>query len=367
MLRLVEPPALLYAETCVVRARAEGQYMSVRQLRRRYSGLLLWERSQNFSTTMSNVPPAPSAPVDKIYKWSSKSGEFKRQESTFRHCITPDGEFQPEKGRYHLYVSLACPWAHRTLIVRALKGLQDVISVSVVDWLLGPEGWKFSSNVRGATNDSVNGAALLKEIYLKANPDYNLRFTVPVLWDTKHETIVNNESSEIIRILDEAFDALATNPSASFYPVSLRKEIDALNEWIYPAINNGVYRAGFATAQEPYNEAVGQVFDGLDRVEAILSKSPFLIGSIFTEADIRLFTTIYRFDPVYHTHFKCTNKTITHDYPHILRWLRQVYRMAGVKETCDMEHIKKHYYVSHKQINPFGIVPTWDGPDLDTN
>jgi putative glutathione S-transferase len=245
-----------------------------------------------------------------------------------------------------------------------LKGLENVISVSVVHYLMGSNGWHFDDQTPGCIPDTVNHAKYIKEVYLKAEPEYSARFTVPVLWDKKLHTIVNNESSEIIRMLNTEFDEWSSCPGTSFYPEHLRTKIDEVNGWIYDHINNGVYKTGFATKQEVYEENCKRVFEHLDRVEAILAQTPFLTGSEFTEADIRLFTTVVRFDPVYHTHFRCTEKTIAHDYPAILRWARKIYQMPGVKETINMEHIKKHYYMSHIQINPLQIVPTWDGPDL---
>ena len=299
--------------------------------------------------------------------FANKDGEFKRVASAFRDTIVQGGRFPPAAGRYHLYTCLACPWAHRVMITRALKGLEDAISVSVVDWFMGPEGWKFTSDEEcpGSTEDTVNNAKFIQEIYFKTDPDYQLRFTVPLLWDKVENTIVNNESSEIMRMLNEAFDEFSSAPGTTFYPKDRQEEIDSLNEWILPNINNGVYQAGFATAQGPYEKAVNALFEGMDRVESILKTKQFLTGDVFTEADIRLFTTCYRFDPVYHTHFKCANKTITHDYPHILRWMREIYQMPGIAPTCNMDHCKYHYYQSHKNINPSGIVPLWNGPKLN--
>lgn len=309
-----------------------------------------------------------SADQPKILQWASKDGEFRRQVSSFRNWIStdPNAKFQAEKGRYHLYVSLACPWAHRTLIVRALKGLEDSISVSVVHYLMGEQGWKFAdpNECPGAIPDDVNGAKLIREVYFKAEEGYQGRFTVPVLWDKKNGTIVNNESSEIIRMLNSSFDEFSSAPGTTYYPDDLREEIDAVNEWVYNDINNGVYKAGFATSQDAYERAATQLFKSLDRVEDILSRNAFLVGNRFTEADIRLFTTIVRFDPVYHGHFKCNLKSMTHNYPSILRWARRVYQMPKVAETVNMEHIKKHYYMSHVQINPTQVVPLYNGPDL---
>ncbi|KAJ2607082.1 S-glutathionyl-(chloro)hydroquinone reductase [Coemansia sp. RSA 1804] len=310
--------------------------------------------------------------MSNITKWDSKDGEFRRQVSSFRSFVEadPSAEFPAEAGRYHLYVSLACPWAHRTLIVRKLKGLEGVIGVSVVHYLLGPNGWKFASpeDVPGATLDTVNGAEYIRDIYLKAEPKYSARYTVPVLWDKKKNTIVSNESSEIIRMFNTAFDGIVDPEyrGITFYPEDLRKDIDEINEWIYDTINNGVYKTGFATAQEAYEKHCVPLFESLERVEKILSGNEFLLGSRMTEADIRLFTTIVRFDPVYHGHFKCNLKQIATGYPNILRWTREFYQLPGIKDTVNMEHIKKHYYMSHTQINPTKVVPLSNGPDLES-
>ncbi|KAJ3292819.1 S-glutathionyl-(chloro)hydroquinone reductase [Borealophlyctis nickersoniae] len=317
---------------------------------------------------MSTTAASDDAANKPVYKWESKDGEFRRQVSSFRDFISsaPDSPFPPEANRYHLYVSLACPWAHRTMIVRALKGLEDVIGLSVVDYLLGEHSWKFSDpkDCPGAIPDTVNNAKYLSDLYYKASPQFSGRFTVPVLWDKKKDTIVNNESSEIIRMLNSEFDQWSSAPGVTYYPKDLAPQIDAINEWIYNDINNGVYKSGFATAQDVYEKHVMQLFKSLDRVEQILTENEWLVGGRFTEADIRLFTTIVRFDPVYHTHFKCNLKTISHDYPAILRWARQVYQIPKIKETVNMEHIKKHYFMSHIQINPKQIVGVWNGPDL---
>ncbi|TPX53829.1 glutathione transferase [Powellomyces hirtus] len=314
-------------------------------------------------------PKAAPDSTGKIFQWASKDGEFRRQVSSFRDFVStePDSPFVAEKGRYHLYVSWACPWAHRTIIVRALKGLQDVIGMSAVHYLLEDMGWRFDydgETTPGVIADSVNNARYLRDIYFKANPDYQGRFTVPVLWDKKTNTIVNNESSEIIRMLNSAFDQWSSAPGVSYYPDNLTKEIDELNTWIYDEVNNGVYKAGFATTQEAYEPNYEKVFNGLNKVEKILSDKKWLTGNTLTEADIRLWTTVVRFDPVYHTHFKCTGGTIAHDYPNILRWARDFYQLPKVAETVNTEHIKKHYYMSHVQINPTRVVPVWDGPDL---
>ncbi|KAJ2724658.1 S-glutathionyl-(chloro)hydroquinone reductase [Coemansia sp. Benny D115] len=318
---------------------------------------------------MSSATDTTKAPSD-ITKWSSKDGEFRRQVSSFRSFVEPsaDAEFPAEANRYHLYVSYACPWAHRTLIVRQLKGLQNLIGVSVVSYLMGPNGWSFASpsDVPGATLDEVNGAEYIREVYFKADPNYSARFTVPVLWDKKKQTIVNNESSEIIRMFNTAFDDLVDPEyrGVTFYPEDLRSQIDDVNEWVYDTVNNGVYKSGFATAQGAYEKNCLALFESLDRIEKMLATSEFLVGSRLTEADLRLFTTIVRFDPVYHGHFKCNLKQIATGYPNILRWTRMIYQLPGIAETVNMEHIKKHYYMSHTQINPTQVVPLSNGPDL---
>ncbi|KAK9330320.1 glutathione S-transferase [Lipomyces starkeyi] len=309
-----------------------------------------------------------------ILKWASQDGEFRRKPSSFRNFISkePGAEYPPEKGRYHLYISWACPWAHRTAIVRALKGLQGVIGLSVVDWYLGELGWRFSTpeETPGATIDPVHHSSHLRELYFRMNPDYEGRFTVPVLWDKKTDTLVNNESSEIIRMLNEEFDDFVDDKfkGVTFYPKSLRKDIDELNEWVYDTVNNGVYKAGFATKQEVYEAHVINLFKSLDRLEGILAKStgPYIFGNVLTEADIRLYTTIIRFDPVYVQHFKCNIGTIRHNYPQLHKWLRHLYwDIPQFKETTNFEHIKKHYTKSHRQINPFGITPVGPIPDIE--
>ena len=305
---------------------------------------------------------------DVWYDTKATGGKFERAASRFRDRVTADGApapgrrrgFRAEPGRYHLYVSWACPWAHRTLILRALKKLEDVISVSVVHHFMGGNGWTFLKQ-EGATGDALYGFDYLHQLYTRADPAYSGRVTVPVLWDKKEETIVNNESSEIIRMLNSAFDAWG-DASLDFYPPPLRAEIDAINDRIYPAINNGVYRAGFATAQEAYEEAFGELFAALDEMEARLSRQRYLAGDRLTEADIRFFTTLVRFDAVYVGHFKCNLRRIA-DYPNLSHYLRDLYQMPGVAGTVDMAHIKAHYYGSHRTINPTGIVPV--GPELD--
>ncbi|KAJ1967971.1 S-glutathionyl-(chloro)hydroquinone reductase [Dispira parvispora] len=301
---------------------------------------------------------------------TNDKGEFKRPDSVFRNWIeaSPQAEFPAEPDRYHLYVSLACPWAHRTLIVRALKGLDKFISLSVVHYHMVKEGWKFASSEEcpGAIPDSVNHANFIRELYFKVKPDYQGRYTVPLLWDKKKGTIVNNESSEIIRMFNSAFNHLLPEDKKriDFYPERLHQSIDDINEWVYVTVNNGVYKSGFASSQEVYENHCRAVFQSLDRLEAILAKQEFLVGDRFTEADIRLWTTVIRFDPVYHGHFKCNIKSIEKDYPHLLRWARQIYQIPGVAQTVNMDHIKRHYYVSHLWINPTGIYPLGNGPDL---
>lgn len=304
---------------------------------------------------------------DKWYSTAETGGRFVRSESRFRNWVTRDGSagpsgeagFKAEPGRYHLYVSYACPWAHRTLIFRALKKLGDAISVSVVHHFMGADGWTFLAD-DGATGDTLYGLDFLHQIYTKADPEYSGRVTVPVLWDRQRQTIVSNESSEIIRMLNSAFDEWA-DASLDFYPEPLRAEIDGINAIIYPAVNNGVYRAGFATAQAAYEEAFRELFATLDMLEERLGGQRYLVGDRLTEADWRLFTTLVRFDPVYVGHFKCNLRRIA-DYPNLSNYLRDLYQVPGVAETVNMRHIKAHYYGSHLNINPTGIVPV--GPEL---
>ena len=309
---------------------------------------------------------------DVWYDTKETKGQFKRSASQFRNWITADGTAGPsgkdgfvaEKDRYHLYVSYACPWAHRTLIFRKLKKLEDFISVSVVDALMLENGWEFKAEEQrtpGATEDHLFGSSALWQVYVKADPHYSGRVTVPVLWDKKLNTIVSNESAEIIRMLNTAFDAL-TGSTNDFYPEALRAEIDELNDLIYDTVNNGVYKAGFATTQDAYQENALKVFETLDRLEKRLKDRRFLCGSTQTEADWRLFTTLVRFDPVYVGHFKCNIRRI-HDYPNLTGYVRDLYQTPSVPETVDMRHIKDHYYRSHTMINPTGIVPI--GPELD--
>ncbi|RTR39832.1 glutathione S-transferase family protein [Shewanella canadensis] len=314
---------------------------------------------------------------DQWYPTKENGGKFVREKSQFRHWITSEGEsvnenepeFIAEAQRYHLYVSLACPWAHRTLIFRELKSLQAYISVSVVEPHMLDNGWEFSgpnqsdaaSHIKGAETDRLNGKDFLYQIYQAASADYTGRVTVPVLWDKKTKTIVNNESSDIIRIFNSAFNHLTGN-TIDLYPEALREDIDEINDWVYSSINNGVYRAGFATSQEAYNEAFDSLFDALDKVEKILQGKRYLTGETITEADWRLFTTLIRFDSVYVGHFKANRQTIE-QYPSISAYLRELYQVEGIKATVNFEHIKQHYYFSHDQINPSRIVPK--GPFID--
>jgi putative glutathione S-transferase len=291
-----------------------------------------------------------------------KKGKFVRPSTTFRNWITADGSsgFKAERDRYHLYVSLACPWAHRTLIMRQLKGLSDAISVSVVNPEMGDNSWEFSDG-EGCIPDTVNHTRYLWELYTKVEPDYTGRVTVPVLWDKQTGTIVNNESREIIRMLDTEFGEIA-KPDVDLYPKALQPQIDETIDAIYQPINNGVYRAGFATTQEAYEEAVTELFENLDHWETVLGKQRYLCGDRLTEADICMFTTLLRFDPVYYVHFKCNLRRIV-DYPNLWGYLRDLYQHPGVKETCNLDHIKRHYYKSHPKVNPTRIVPK--GPIID--
>ncbi|MGF1718840.1 glutathione S-transferase family protein [Vibrio kyushuensis] len=304
------------------------------------------------------------------YDTKSTGGKFKRKKSSFRSWVTKDGSagptgnngFKAEANRYHLYVSLACPWAHRTIIYRSLKGLEDIISMSVVNAYMGENGWHFEAG-DGVIPDPIMDAKFAHQIYTKADPDYTGRVTVPILWDKKTETIVSNESAEIIRMFNEAFDDIETTTTPlDFYPQALQAEIDELNAFIYPNINNGVYRAGFATTQTAYDEAVVDVFNALDTLEERLSTKRYLMGNTITEADWRLFTTLVRFDAVYVGHFKCNLKRIV-DYPNIWGYLRDLYQVEGVAETVNIPYIKAHYYGSHETINPTLVIPK--GPELD--
>ena len=299
---------------------------------------------------------------DGWYDTRSTGGAFVRSESQFRGRVTADGSggFPAEAGRYHLYVSLACPWAHRTLIFRKLKGLEDLISISVVHPLMLENGWTFDC-APGCIPDTINGARFMHEIYTRADPGYSGRVTVPVLWDRKTGAIVSNESAEIIRMFNAAFNGITGNRD-DYCPETLRAEIDAVNGMVYENVNNGVYRCGFATTQAAYEEAFGKLFAALDTLESRLARSRYLVRDRITEADWRLFTTLIRFDAVYFGHFKCNLRRIA-DYPNLSNYLRELYQVPGVAETVNMAHIKQHYYGSHRQINPTGIVPA--GPALD--
>ncbi|NUC71417.1 glutathione S-transferase family protein [Haloterrigena sp. SYSU A558-1] len=297
------------------------------------------------------------------YETTNEEGAFERQKTTFRDRVRddPDARFQPEADRYHLYVSSACPWAHRTLVTRALKGLEDAISVSVVDPYRDDDGWQFTPEKEGCTPDHVHGADYLRELYVEADPDATCRVTVPVLWDTEEDTIVNNESEEIMRMLDTEFDDYA-NRDVDLYPEGYRDEVDRIIDEIYEPINNGVYRAGFATRQEPYDEAVDDLFSALDHWDEVLADQRYLAGDRLTEADVAMFTTLVRFDNVYHTHFMC-NVQYIREYENLWPYLRDLYQTDDVAETVNMDHIKEHYYTTHPDVNPHRIVAR--GPDLD--
>lgn len=305
-----------------------------------------------------------------------QDGSFNRKPSTFRDVIEKGGRYEPEKGRYHLYVSYACPWAHRTLITRKIKGLEDYVDVTVVSPHMGNHGWPFAKAdaFPGAGDDPVIGAEHIKDLYLKVQPDYDGKFTVPLLFDKKLNKAVNNESSEILRIFNTAFNHLIPEDKAAIdlYPEALRGEIEASHEWIYPTVNNGVYRSGFATSQGAYETAVKALFDSLDRIEKMFESQKkndtdeyFLIGNQLTESDIRLYTTIVRFDPVYHGHFKCNYRTIRDGYPLMHRWLQNLYwKHPEFKDTTDFDHIKTHYYWSHPHINPTRVIPLGPIPNI---
>ncbi|AGM41691.1 glutathione S-transferase [Spiribacter salinus M19-40] len=300
---------------------------------------------------------------DDWYDTESTGGRFERPETVFRRWIEPDGDFPAVTGRYHLYISLACPWAHRTLIVRKLKGLEPHIGLSVVHPTMGSGGWHFDGGYPEATDEPLYGLAFMHELYQKADPHYTGRVTVPVLWDCERETIVSNESADLVRMLNRAFNALpGVDDTLDLYPGALASEIDALNERIYHAVNNGVYKSGFATAQAVYEREVTALFNALDELEARLGEHRYLTGEAITEADWRLFTTLVRFDAVYVGHFKCNLRRID-DYPHLRGYLRDLYQQPGIAETVSLDHIKRHYYTSHPMINPTGIIPA--GPVLD--
>jgi putative glutathione S-transferase len=293
----------------------------------------------------------------------SDTGEFKRQQDAFRDWITANGQsgYPAAQGRYHLYVSWACPWAHRTIIVRKLKGLEDVVGMTVVDPIRDERGWAFRKGP-GHSVDPINGFGYLSEAYAATNPSYHGRVTVPVLWDTVTKRIVSNSDDDIMRMLNREFDQL-TNVKLDLYPTELAQEIDALNGLIYEGVNDGVYRAGFATSQRPYERAVRRLFDTLDQLEARLADRRYLFGRTFVETDWRLFVTLIRFDVVYHGHFKCNVRQIA-DYPHLFGYLRDLYQHHGIAETVNFDHIKRHYYMTHTAINPTGIVPLGPAQDL---
>lgn len=305
---------------------------------------------------------------DKWYDTSKSDGKFVRQDAGFRNWITTDGSpgptgeggFKAESGRYHLYVSHACPWAHRTMIFRSLKGLEEMISISVVNWVMKENGWTFEVG-DGVIADPLHNAQFMHQVYTAAKPDMSGRVTVPVLWDKKSNTIVSNESSEIIRMFNSAFDDVGAK-EGDYYPVELRDKIDELNERIYDTVNNGVYKSGFATNQTAYEDAVIPLFKSLCWLDGILGKNRYLTGDTITEADWRLFTTLIRFDPVYVGHFKCNLKRIA-DYNNLAGYVRELYQIEGIAETVHMDHIKGHYYESHDMINPTGVVPM--GPEID--
>jgi putative glutathione S-transferase len=306
---------------------------------------------------------------DVWYNTKSTGGKFVRDDAKFRNWITQDGSpgpsgiggFAVEAGRYHLYVSYACPWAHRTLIFRALKDLEGLITVSVVHPDMLSDGWTFETDDHGATGDTLFNLPFMRDVYLRAKPDMTGRVTVPVLWDKKRNTIVSNESSEIIRMLNTAFNGLTGN-TLDFWPEELRDDIEAINTRIYNTLNNGVYRSGFATSQTAYDEAIAQLFDTMDWLEDRLSTRRYLMGERITEADWRLATTLFRFDPVYHTHFKC-NRNFLREFPNLWAYTRELYQWPGVAETVNFQHIVRHYHFSHETINPHRIIPV--NPLLD--
>ena len=308
---------------------------------------------------------------DKWYDTKASEGRFEREDAGFRNWVTADGSagpsgiggFKAEPNRYHLYVSLACPWAHRTTIYRKLKGLEDMISLSIVHPFMGDKGWTFAEGA-GVIADPIVNASYLYEVYIAAKPDYTGRVTVPVLWDKKTNSIVSNESSEIIRMFNSAFDEVGAT-AVNFLPAELLAEIDTVNEFVYSAVNNGVYKAGFATTEAAYKEAVITLFDALDTLEARLVDQRYLLGNTITEADWRLFTTLVRFDAVYVGHFKCNIRRIV-DYPNLSGYLRDLYQVPGIAETVSIEHIKAHYYTSHANINPTRIIPVGPLLDFDT-
>lgn len=299
-----------------------------------------------------------------------KDGSYDRKPSTFRHFIQDGGTYPPEKDRYHLFVSLACPWATRTLITRKLKGLEDIIPITVVSPHMGENGWPFASAdpFPGAEVDPLYNSQHIKDLYFRAEPGFNGRFTVPVLWDKKLAMIVNNESAEIIRMFNSAFNRMLPSKYAEvdLYPAEHRKEIDEINSWVFETINNGVYKAGFAVSQEPYLKAVHPLFESLDRIEKMLEGKDYLVGDRLTEADVRLFVTVIRFDPVYFSHFKCNLRDIRHGYPAINRWMKKLYWTNPVFNSCtNFEHIKVHYYWSQTKVNPTRIVAVGPDPPIE--
>jgi len=306
---------------------------------------------------------------DTWYDTKSSGGKFERKQAQFRNWITADGQagpsgsggFTPDSGRYHLYVSFACPWAHRTLIFRRLKGLEDHIGISAVHPDMLSDGWTFETDDHGATGDTLYGLPFARDIYTKADPKFSGRVTVPILWDKERQTIVSNESSEIIRMLNSAFDGLTGNTD-DYWPADLRSAIEPINERIYDTLNNGVYKSGFATTQAAYDEAVVPLFETLDWLDMHLKSNRFLMGEVLTEADWRLFTTLVRFDSVYHLHFKCNKKRVI-DYPHLWAYTRALFQVPGVAQTVNLHHIVRHYHYSHESINPHRIIPI--NPDLD--
>ena len=306
---------------------------------------------------------------DKWYDTDSTGGRFERHESQFRNWITPDGSagpdgkagFKAEAGRYHLYVAYACPWAHRALVFRKLKGLENMIDVSYTHWFMGENGWTFKDDPDGIVGDKLFGSDFMYEIYLKADPHYTGRVTVPTLWDKQQNTIVSNESADIIRMFNSAFDSVGA-ADGDYYPDDKKAEIDDINERVYHTVNNGVYKAGFATAQDAYEEAVFPLFESLDWLDEKLGKSRFLTGDTPTEADWRLWTTLYRFDLVYHGHFKCNIRRLV-DYANLWPYARDLYQWPGIAETVNPMHAQRHYYESHDMVNPTRVVPA--GPDID--
>ncbi len=304
-------------------------------------------------------------------KETGNDGTWQRQQSPFRRWVTADGsgEFPAEAGRYHLYVAKACPWAHRAIIFRRLKGLEDAIGMTVVDPIRDEQGWRFIAgdapdDPANGERDPLHGWRYLAEGYRLADPSFDGRVTVPTLWDRETETAVNNESADVIRMLNSEFDAFAAYPERDYYPVELRDDIDSINEWVYATVNNGVYRCGFATSQSAYDDAFDELFASLDKLDAMLGERRYLLGDRITEADWRLFTTLVRFDAVYVGHFKCNLRRIA-DYSNLWPYARELYQIPGIAGTVDFDHIKRHYYVTHDQINPTGIVPK--GPEIDWN